>query len=379
VLRARLDDARFFWDEDRKLKLQERVPRLRSVLFHEKVGTLAQRVDRMRALAPALARALPGTDASALEGAAALCKLDLTTEMVKELPELQGIMGALYAREQGEREDVVQAIYEHYRPQSLEDEAPQTPLGCALSILDRLDALAALFAAGEAPTGSRDPFALRRAGQGLVKILLDRRLHLPLEALLEQALERVATQAGTEAAAERGRRQALLEFMRGRVRFLLEQGGGRYDLVSAALAASGLEPLDARLRVQALEALLQDADFTALAVSFKRIRKILAQASEDGPYDPAALRESAERELHERMSAARERLTGLVGGRRYTEALRALAGLRAPIDRFFDEVLVMAPDHDVRRNRVGVLRELSRMFLSLADFAEVVAEGEAGS
>jgi glycyl-tRNA synthetase beta chain len=379
VLRARLDDARFFWDEDRKVRLEERAARLRGILFHEKLGTLAQRVERLRALAPAVARALPGIDAASLERAAALCKLDLTAEMVRELPELQGMMGALYAREQGEHEEVAQAIYEHYRPQSLEDEAPRSPLGCALSILDRLDALAALFAAGEAPTGSRDPFALRRTGQGLVKILLDRRLHLPLEPLLEEALEAVAPQAGGDAAAARERRQALLEFVRGRVRFLLEQGGGRYDLVSAALAAAGLDPLDARLRVQALEALKQDADFVALSVSFKRIRKILAQASGDGPYDPAALRESAERELHERMSAARDRLAGLVGRRCYPEALRALAALRPPIDRFFDEVLVMAPDREVRRNRIGVLRELSRMFLSLADFAEVVVEGEGAS
>jgi glycyl-tRNA synthetase len=379
VLRARLDDARFFWDEDRKVRLEERAPRLRHILFHEKVGTLAQRVERLRALAPVLARALPGVDATTLERAAALCKLDLTTEMVKELPELQGIMGALYAREQGERDEVAQAIYEHYRPLSLEDEAPRSPLGCALSILDRLDALAALFAAGEAPTGSRDPFALRRAGQGLVKILLDRGLHLALAPLLESALQGLTAQVGAGEAAAGERRQALLEFVRGRVRFLLEQGGGRYDLVNAALTAADLDPLDARLRVLALDALKQDADFTALSVSFKRIRKILAQASGDGPYDPAALRESAERELHERMSAVRDRLTGLVDERRYPEALRALAALRPPIDRFFDEVLVMAPDAELRRSRLGVLRELSKLFLSLADFAEVVVEGEGAS
>ncbi len=379
VLRGRLEDARFFWSEDRKVRLQDRLPRLRSILFHEKLGTLEQRVERMCRLAADVAGRLPGVDAPGLERAVTLCKVDLTTEMVKELPELQGVVGALYAREQGEREEVAAAVYDHYRPLSLDDESPRSALGCALSAVDRLDTLAALFAVGEAPTGSRDPFALRRCGQGLAKILLDRSLHLPLDTLLEKALDGVRAQGVPLSSAPAERLAALVEFVRGRVRFILEQAGHRYDLINAALASGPLDPLDVRLRVQALESLREDANFAALSLSFKRIRKILAQAAEDGPLDPAALRESAERGLYERMTQARERLDGLVGRRDYAEALRTLAALRPPIDEFFEQVMVMDRDPALRRNRVGLLRALAEMFLSLADFSEVVLEGEAAA
>jgi glycyl-tRNA synthetase beta chain len=252
-------------------------------------------------------------------------------------------------------------------------------LGCALSVVDRLDTLASLFAVGEAPTGSRDPFALRRSTQGLVKIVLGRGLHLPLDKLLEKALDIVVGQGVRLASPEPERLQATLEFLRGRVRFLLEQTGQRYDLINAALAAGNLDPLDVRLRVAALESLKEDANFTAISISFKRIRKILAQAAEDGPVDSALLRENAERALYEHMKKARERLADLMERRDYAEALRALAALRTPIDLFFDEILVMDRDPAVRRNRVGLLRALAALFLSLADFSEVVVEGEAAA
>jgi glycyl-tRNA synthetase len=379
VLRARLADARFFWTEDRRLRLEERTPRLRSVLFHEKLGTLAQRVERMQALAAEVAGHLPQLDAGSLARAVGLAKLDLSTEMVKEFPELQGVVGGLYAAEQGERPEVCEAIYDQYRPVSLEDDPPRSALGCALSIADRLDTLAGLFAVGEAPTGSRDPFALRRSTQGLVKIMLSRGLHLPLDGLLEKAMDIVVGQGVRLPSPEPERLQAALEFLRGRVRFLLAQAGQRYDLINAALAAGTLDPLDVRLRVAALESLKEDANFTAISISFKRIRKILAQAAEDGPVDSALLRESAERALYERMMKARERLAELVERRDYAEALRTLAALRAPIDLFFDEILVMDRDPAVRRNRVGLLRALAALFLSLADFSEVVLEGEAAA
>jgi glycyl-tRNA synthetase len=379
VLRARLDDARFFWGEDRKIRLEERAGRLRGILFHDKLGTMTQRVERLRALAPELAGQLKEVDPASLERAVMLCKLDLTSEMVKEFPELQGIMGGIYAREQGEREEVCEAIYEHYRPASLDEETPRAPLGCALSIVDRLDTLAALFAVGEAPTGSRDPFGLRRTGQGLVKILLDRALHLPLDTLLAKAMEVVELQEAPIVGSRRDRLQALGEFIRGRVRFILEQAGHRFDLVNAALASGGLDPLDVRLRVAALESLREDANFAAISLSFKRIRKILAQAAQEVSLDPGALREEAERRLYERLSEARQRLGELVARRDYVQALQILAALRPPIDLFFDKVLVMDKDPVLRRSRLGLLRALSEMFLSLADFSEVAVEGEAAA
>jgi len=377
VLRARLDDARFFWSEDRKVRLEERAPRLRSILFHEKLGSLARRVERHLLLAAHVVPRLPQVDLRSLERALSLAKLDLTTGMVGEFPELQGVVGGLYAREQGERGEIADAIYDQYRPASLDDEPPRSALGCALSVVDRLDTLAAMFAVGEIPTGSRDPFALRRAGQGLVKILLDRGLHLALDELLERALEGVEGQGVGLVSPRTERLQSVCEFVRGRVRFLLEQAGQRTDLIHAALAAGSLDPLDVRMRVAALEALQADANFAAISLSSKRIRKILTQAAEDGPLEPAALREKAERALYESMTQARERLSGLVGRRDYPEALRTLASLRTPIDLFFDEVMVMDRDPGLRRNRVALLRGLSEMFLALADFSAVAVEGEA--
>jgi glycyl-tRNA synthetase beta chain len=374
VLKARLSDARFFWTEDRKIRLEERAPRLRNILFHEKLGTLERRVQRLQDLSPVVAPHFPGVEVATLKRALGLSKLDLTTDMVKEFPELQGIMGGVYAREQGEREEVCAAIYDQYRPQSLEDILPGTPLGCAVSVVDRLDTLASLFAVGETPTGSRDPFGLRRSSQGLIKILLDKKVYMAVDCLLARALEILQDQGIEPPPPERV--QGLLDFVRGRVRYLLEQTGYRYDLVNAALAAGALDPLDVQMRVSALQSLHEEETFGSLSTAFKRIRKILAQASGDGSVDSQLLREKAERGLHEHMHQVRERLDYLLPQRNYTEALRAVAALRPSIDTFFDEVLVMDRDPDLRRNRIGLLRFLSDMFLKLADFSEIIVERE---
>ncbi len=377
VLRARLADARFFWTEDRKMRLEERAPRLRSIQFHEKIGTLDHRVKRLVALATEVARTMPGIDLESLQRALRLSKLDLTTGIVKEFPELQGIMGGVYAQEQGERQTISEAIYDQYRPRSLEDGLPRSLLGCAVTIVDRLDTLASLFAVGEQPTGSRDPFALRRSGQGLVKTLLERKIHLPLDTLLGNALDGVIARGAPQPSQER--LKMLLDFVRERVRYVLEHLGHRYDLVNAALAFGGLDPLDLRLRVQALETLRSDASFASLSTSFKRIRKILGQAGEDGAVDSDLLKERAERGLYEALVRVQERVGALVRERKYPEALRTVATLRPAIDNFFDEVLVMDRDAALRRNRITLLRSLSTMFLSLADFSEIVTEGEGSS
>ena len=374
VLKARLSDARFFWTEDRKIRLEQRAPRLCNILFHEKLGTLEQRVARMTSLASDVAPHFSPVAAGTLKRAVELSKLDLTTDMVKEFPALQGIMGGVYAREQGEREEVSSAIYDQYRPQSLEDALPGTPLGCALSVVDRLDTLGALFTVGEIPTGSRDPFALRRCSQGLIKILLESKVHLSLDSMLTRAMQIVREQGVPPSSSENV--QALRDFVRARVRYLLEQTGHRYDMVNAALAAGELDPFDVQMRVTALEAVHDGETFGSLSIAFKRIRKILTQGSGDGAVDSQLLKEKAERGLHERMNQVRGELESLLPRRNYSDALRAVASLRPVIDTFFDDVLVMDPDPNLRRNRMGLLRSLSEMFLKLADFSEIVVEGE---
>ncbi|MEE9231727.1 MAG: glycine--tRNA ligase subunit beta [Acidobacteriota bacterium] len=374
VLKARLTDARFFWTEDRRIRFENRAPRLRAILFHEKLGTLEQRVARLASLASDVAPHFPTVEAETLKRALELSKLDLTTDMVKEFPTLQGVMGGVYAREQGEREEISRAIYDQYRPHSLEDTAPGTPLGCALSVVDRLDTVGALFSVGEIPTGSRDPFGLRRSSQGLIKILLESKIHLPLDSMLTRTLEIVREQGVPPPSRENV--QALQDFVRGRVRYLLEQAGHRYDMINAALAAGQLDPFDVQMRASALEAVHDDETFGSLSIAFKRIRKILTQGSGDGAIDSQLFKEKAERSLHEQMNQIRGELEILLQRRNYPDALRAVASLRPAIDTFFNDVLVMDRDPSLRRNRMSLLRSLSDMFLKLADFSEIVVEGE---
>jgi len=385
VLRARFADARFFWQTDQKQSLGEHLPKLAQVSYQSKLGSYADKVARVRWLARWLAEqwfnaGIHQADVPAADRAAELCKCDLVTEMVREFTELQGIVGGLYAQAQGEPEEVAWGVYDHYRPVGLEDPVPRNFTGCAVAMADKLDSLAGCFAVGLVPSGSSDPYALRRAALGVVKILLERKLPMSLSAAVSAAMKALATHppklsAGSEVQAQ------VLDFLLERARYVFQQRQGyAYDEVSAVLAAGADDLVDAVKRLEALKAIRGTKNFPPLAVAFKRIRKILEKAGDAttwrlGAVQPELFTEEAERQLHrESQRVAREAGEHKRGGR-YREALQVIAGLRPTVDRFFDEVLVMAEDEQVRRNRLTLLAELLREFSTIADFSEVVSEG----
>jgi glycyl-tRNA synthetase beta chain len=347
VLRARFSDARFFWETDQKKSLVDRKQDLAHVTFQAKLGSYLEKTERTVALTAEL-----GGDAHA-QRAAQLLKCDLTTELVKEFTELQGIVGGLYARAQGEPEPVWQAIYDQYKPAGLEDSIPRNRTGQIVSLADKLDTLRGCFAIGMVPTGSRDPFALRRAAQGAVKILVEGKLDIP------SWRGPMACEETTDSP------NPLISFFEDRVKFYFrDHRGFAYDEVNAAMAAgwSNLPDLEARLiRIQNLRS---SPDFEPLAASFKRIRNILEQAGSadtSAPVDPSLLEPGPETELY----AEYRRIAGV-------PLENAISKLRPKVDLFFDKVLVNAPDPRVRQNRLTLLNTLLREFSSIADFSEIV-------
>ncbi len=379
VLRARLADARFFWEEDRKTTLRQHATALARVTFHEKLGSFAGKSARIVRLADAVlglfVRSGHSADGAMVEEAARLCKADLTTQMVKEFPELEGIVGALYARADGLPEGVVQAIYAHYLPRGAYDPLPPTLEGAIVTLADRLDTQAGIFLLGLVPTGSRDPYGLRRSVLGVCRILIEHRVRASLSDLIDRALRGYGEEAigGSVPAPEAKTR--LLEFYRGRLQFIGEEAGLRQDSVRAALAASADDPYDARLRMAALDAIREDSGFVALVLAHKRIKNIL----KDRPasrYEAASLKEDAERALDKALRAAVPAIESAEARSDHLQALREIARLGPLLDRFFNEVLVLAEDTRLRDNRLGLLQSIGRLFLRAGDFSEIVVEGE---
>lgn len=372
VLRARLEDAAFFWNNDLRVPLQERLPGLEKILFQDRLGSYGDKTRRIQDLCVALTAEWDSGQRGHLLRAAQLCKADLTTEMVGELSELQGVMGGLYARHQGEPEAVATAVYEHYQPVAFEDAVPKTACGAMLSLVDRLDTLAGAFGIGMAPTGSRDPFGLRRQAQGLVKILFEKEDSLDLALSLPQCVDAAV---GLHSA-ERSRDQVqaeVLDFLSRRVRYSLEQEGLAYDVLNAVLAVGIDRVRQTRARASALAEIRSEEDFAALAFAFKRIRNILAKQNEElGDLDEGLLQENAERRLHEAFRRLAPQIENRLGEDRFVDALRLMAQFRRPADAFFDEVMVMVDDGRLRRNRLRLLRDLESLFLRVADISEIV-------
>jgi len=384
VLRARFADARFFWQADQKCRLADYLPRLEQVTYESRLGSYLDKVERVRWLARWLAeqwfsRGLHQADVPAADRAAELSKCDLVTDMVREFTELQGIVGGLYARAQGEEEEVAWAVYDQYKPAGIDDPIPRNLTGCVLAAADRLDSLVGCFAVGLIPTGSSDPFALRRAALGVVKILLERKLPLSLSAAVAAAAQALAKEE-PHIAASPAAQQQLLDFILERARFIFrEKHGYSYDELNAVFAAGADDLVDAQQRLAALKAIRRTKNFEPLAVAFKRIRNILEKAPDKAAWQgrgPSAeqFTEAAERELHAAAREAARRAGEHKRAGQYREALQAIAELRPKVDRFFDEVLVMAEDQAVRRNRLALLAELLKEFSTIADFSEIVTE-----
>jgi glycyl-tRNA synthetase beta chain len=384
VLKARLADARFFWDDDRRTRLEDRAGMLDRVTFHEKLGSYAAKAGRIARLLGPILEAFRTSGRAVEEDAAlqaaTLCKNDLSTQMVKEFPELEGIVGGLYARRDGLRAAVAEAIYSHYLPRGARDPLPPTLESRIVSLADRLDSQAGIFLLGIVPTGSRDPYAMRRSVQGVCRILIEGKVHLSLSRCLGAALEGYREQGIAGAVPNDSSRLALLEFYRGRMQHLGEEVPLRSDSVRAALASSFDDPYDARLRMEALESFRPEPDFKALAAAHKRIKNILPAGARSregqGGTRPEIFREDAEARLYKEIAAARKAVDSLVQGGNYRSALERLAGLRVPLDRFFETVMVMAKEADLRLNRLAMLGGVSDLFLLVGDFSEIVQEGE---
>ena len=350
VLRARFNDAKFFWETDQRKKLADRLPDLAHVTFQAKLGSYLEKTERIQGLVNEL-----GGDPAALR-AAQLSKCDLTTELVKEFTELQGVVGGLYARLQGEPEEVYTAIYDHYKPVSMEDSIPRSRAGQLVSIAEKLDTLRGCFRIGMVPTGSRDPFALRRAAQGIVKILVEGKLRLPIRKLLSGDAK-------------------LEDFVLDRVRYYFKDiRGFKYDEVNAVLASGWDDLVDVEERLLAIQAVRPTEDFEPLAASFKRIQNILKQAqfaADGGSIDAALLEPGPETDLYTEFQNVRRHAVNLP----YRPALESIASLRPKVDLFFDKVLVNAPDPKIRQNRLALLHTLLKEFSTIADFSEIITNG----
>ena len=369
VLRARFNDARFFWETDQKIPLRDRLALLEHITFRSQLGNYRQKTERNVALVKRLADSVPQVPLEGAVRAAELAKCDLTTELVKEFTELQGVVGGLYARAQAEPADVATAIYDHYKPESMEDPSPRTAAGALVALADKLDTLAGCFSLGLKPSGSSDPFALRRAAQGAVKILADHELRASLEDLI------AAAQPNSQAAHE------LRDFFLDRLRYYLrEVRCFRYDEVNAVLAGSADDVPDAVARCQALARVRPTENFEPLSAAFKRIRNILTKAGGAdqfaGEPDPALLEPGAEVELYTEAHRIVEQTKDSTA---YEAVLRRTAGLRPRVDTYFDQVLVMANDERVRQNRLRMLAWLLRAFTRVADFSEIVVSKEQAS
>ncbi len=374
VLRARLADARFFFEEDKKKRLEDRTADLGRRTYQAKLGTELDRVKRIERIATALADALGlGAQREQVARAARLCKADLGTGMVGEFPELQGIMGRHYAAIQGEPEEIAVALEDHYRPIGASEEMPRGNLGALVGLADRLHQLVGILGVGERVTSAADPYGLRRAAIGIVRILVNRGYHLSLPAAVDEALgslEGVKLGAAPDAV-----RAQVLDFVRGRLKALWSEEFDA-DLVEAVLSAGFDDVVDARKRLEALAAVKSRPDFVPLAVAFKRVANIREKAGEGAGALVSAelLREPAEKYLVAEVTRVEAEVRSLRETKDYPDVLKAVAELKPAIDRFFDEVLVMAEDAGLRTNRLALMKRVADLFADIADFRKIQAE-----
>jgi glycyl-tRNA synthetase beta chain len=370
VVRPRLSDAAFFWSTDRKQSLASRYEALRRVTFQTELGSLHDKAERVRALAVEIAR-LTGGDEALAGRAAELAKCDLLTSMVGEFPELQGVMGRYYALHDGEPSEVADALREQYLPRFAGDELPVTRTGMTLAIADRLDTIVGIFAAGQKPSGTKDPFGLRRAALGLLRIMIEQQLDMDLIRLIDRALSALPITATPGLSAE------VYDYVIERLRAYYLDGEAGFDVLpemfDAVLGTRPSSPLDFHLRLQALERFLRLPDAQSLASANKRISNLLRKSEESIPamVDPDLLRDPAEQILAEQVEAMAKQTRPMFDSREYTQALSLLAALRGAVDDFFDSVMVMAEDPALRLNRLALLQQIQSLFIKAADLSRL--------
>lgn len=363
VVRPRLSDAEFFFLQDQKQPLASRQQKLANMVFQAQLGTLWDKSERIAKLASEIAKLTDGDEAAAKQ-AGLLAKCDLTSELVGEFPELQGIAGTYYARLEGQPDEVANAIAEQYLPRFAGDKLPQTRTGVALALADRLDTLVGIFGIGQAPTGNKDPFSLRRAAIGILRLLIENKLSISLSQLIE-----LAAQGYGDKLKDIHKAQAdALQFVEGRYRAMYEDQGVSVDVIQAVQVLNPASPLDFDYRIKAVSHFKTLPEAQALAAANKRVANILAkEGNVSGDVDASLLAEQAEKDLYQALQAISPVVTPLLQSHDYTPALTELAALRAPIDAFFDNVMVMADDAAIKQNRLRLLAELRALFISVAD------------
>lgn len=377
VLRARLSDAKFFWDQDRKRTLASRAPELAKIIFHARLGTLDEKVDRMQALATSISRHVPGADMDRVRSASRLAKADLVTGMVGEFPELQGLMGRHYALNDGENAEVADAVAEHYAPRGPRDRCPTAPVSVAVALADKIDTLVGFYAIGEKPTGSKDPFALRRAALGVIRLILQNSLSLKLRGVFMNAYELYAESAVADSRADEVARE-LMEFVADRLKVHLRDRGIRHDRITAVFSLTGEDDLLRFMaRVGALDEFLAGEDGENLLTAYRRAANIVRieekndGAAYQGRADDALLRERQERDLFEALAASEKEIAERLAAEQYVDAMSVLSRLRRPVDAFFDDVTVNCGEPDLRRNRLFLLSQIGSALESVADFSKI--------
>jgi glycyl-tRNA synthetase beta chain len=368
VLKARLSDAAFFFQDDLKISLEKRLEQLKKVVFQAKLGTSYEKVMRFTQLALFICERIDPKLRKTVERASLLCKADLVTGMVGEFPKLQGIVGREYARLSGEKPEICEAIYEHYLPGFAGDRLPSSSVGDMVSMADKLDTIVGCFGVGLVPTGTADPFGLRRQVLGIIRIILEKKYSLSLLQLIEESekqLKEKMTRPTEEVKKE------VLDFFRIRYQNLLLEKGYPFDVIEAVVSTSFDELLDVQHRIDALRGVREWKDFESIVIGSKRAMNILKGASYKKKINPSLLSEDAEKNLYQSFLKAKEKIDGHLHKRDYESSLLEMTQMKKPIDEFFDKVMVMVEDEATRNNRLALLDEIGKLFLRIADFSKL--------
>ena len=367
VIRPRFADAEFFWNQDRKRRLDSRLNDLKTVVFQHKLGNMFDKTQRVAKLSGSIAKQLKAESSLAVR-AAVLSKCDLMTEMVGEFPSLQGIMGRYYAEHDGEDKAVVEAIDQHYRPRFAGDALPEGVISQTVALADRLDTLVGIFAIGQLPTGDKDPYALRRAALGVLRIMIENQIDLDLQQLLTLAAQQFDTKIKADKAVE-----PVMEYIFDRLRAYYQEQGIRPDVLDAVTALKPARPVDINKRIHAVNSFRKLPEAESLAAANKRSGNILKKVKGKLPkkIKTSLLAEEAEQKLYQALTQLTESVDPLLASSDYEPALQLLAGLREPVDTFFDDVMVMVDDIKLRDNRIALLNQLHGLFLQVADISRL--------
>jgi glycyl-tRNA synthetase beta chain len=368
VLRARLSDAAFFFEDDLKIPFESRVEELKKVVFQAKLGTSYEKMMRFKQLALWMTEGIDPKLREVVERTSHLCKADLVTGMVGEFPKLQGIVGREYARLSKERPEVSEAIYEHYLPGFAGDRLPSGPVGDIVSIADKMDTIVGCFGVGLVPTGTADPFGLRRQALGIIRIIVEKKYSLSLRELIEESEKQLKGKMGRPVEEVRS---DVFDFFRVRYQNLLLDKEVPFDVTEAVLSISFYELLDVQGRIDALLKAREWKDFESIVIAFKRAMNILKGSPPKGQISPSLFAESAEQNLYQSFLKAKEKIDSLLKERDYPAALLEMTRMKKPIDEFFEGVMVMVEDAKIRNNRLALLDEIGKLFLRIADFSKL--------